>query len=759
MSLQASAIGDSLFKSSVVAATGLEAVPGIASLDSPTAQQTKAEIRSLAAEMAQLAQTALEPDDFFSGFLPRLCAAMGAKGAAIWRLNPAGAPSLLAEHSLPALLLQPPVAAGRHAVSADATPTPQTTAPQTTAPAAAAANREVFPSESHQQILQAVAAEGQPILVPPGSVSLTTERPVNPLADALIVIPLRPQENVEFLLEVVQRPTGGPAAQRGYLRFVAQMGDLVADYLRRYQLRSYTTEHQRLQRIEQWLTDIAAAPQAAGRQQLTTEAMLELFGADRVILCSGGRQGRVVAISGARQFDPRSEIILTAHRLLRQFWQSQPTRPAAESVESTASTTVYAFQATERREAPAAAPPTTAELQSTVDQLCHTIACRYGLLVPLDADQYWCAILAYSNDTPWLPLPTQLQQPHTKERRLVHALGGLLDAASRSRGWWGLGFGNRNWLSVRGPRTTQRQTIGLYVQRWLLRCAAVALLTVVALFPVSQQVSVTAILHPQSKQMYYAPATGIVSEVLVDEGATVAAGTPLVKLTCHELENRSENLQLELQKVQDQLDEKARLLNRGSALSPLERDLLEFELHEQRTTQEALTLQIAETSERLRELTVVARQAGKVSSWDLRNRLQHHPVRSGELLVSTFDPNDKWRLQLSVPDYRAGLVATAMERTPQGAVPVRFTLTSHPDQVLEAFAVDLAPQVSVHFNEATTAERVLYADAYIGDSNALPLKKDGAIARATIDCGKTPLCWLIFRDAYGAISSRVRMLW
>ncbi|MEZ6078456.1 MAG: hypothetical protein R3C56_23130 [Pirellulaceae bacterium] len=67
-------------------------------------QQTKSEIRSLAAEIAQLASAALDPGEFYHGFLPRLCAAMGAKAAAVWRM--AGSDSglqLVAGHSLPSV--------------------------------------------------------------------------------------------------------------------------------------------------------------------------------------------------------------------------------------------------------------------------------------------------------------------------------------------------------------------------------------------------------------------------------------------------------------------------------------------------------------------------------------------------------------------------------------------------------------------------------------------------------------------------------
>ncbi len=735
---------------------GGESIPGVASLDSPALQQTKSEIRSLAGELAQLAHTALEPADFYEGFLPRLCAAMGAKGAGVWRINSNGKPYLIAGHSLPTALL---AAASNSTSDTTSEPTSETSQARTSM----ASVSDEFdlhrpsvtrPSEPHQRILQCVVAEGQPILVPPGNVKLETERPTNPLSEALIIIPIRPQENVEFLLEVVQRPSGGPAAQRGYLRFVAQMGDLMADYLRRQQLREMSGERQRLERIEGWLTAIATAPATPQRQQLVSDATLELLNAERVFLLDG--RGRVVAISGTRNFDPRSEVVLAAQTVHSQYRQlhTRPSGPSSAGVEP------IWFQATDRRQKSA---DSTADEKSQrippsgIDRLCEASACRQGVWVPLGESNYWSALLTYSEES--VAPQREINDEGTPQFRLLRSIGAMLEGSSGGTGWLAYtGLQSlRDWLTGdRKQRSAKASSLQL-VQLWLLRAALVGLVLAIAFFPVSQPVSATAILQPHSKQMYYAPAAGIVAEVIVDEGDIVDSGTPLMRLTSHELETQAENLQIELKKTRGQLAEKTSRLHRGETLSALEKDQLEFDLRDLETELQSLELQRADTSDRLNELTIVARRTGTISTWDLRNRLLNHPVQAGQLLASTFDPDDKWRLELSIPDYRVGLVADALASAPQGAVQVSFSLASHPDQILEAFAVGMAPQVTVQ-NDAASA-RVVKTEAFIRDPNVLPLKKDGAIARATIDCGKVPLAWLVFRDAYWAVSSRVRMLW
>ncbi len=793
---------------------GLETPVGAASLESPTAQQTQSEIRSLAAEIAQLAHSQLEPDEFFGGFLPRLCSAMGAKGAGVWCIaeqasaNSPSALRLLAEHSLPASLLASPKQQLEGAKAHESHPDGSFHSLGSVA-------EGVIPSVAHQKILLCVAAEGQPILVPPASVQVEIERPHNPLSDALIVIPVRVQTDVEYLLEVVQRPSGGPATQRGYLRFVAQMADLMADYLRRQKLRVLTHRQERLHCIERWLTTICSASTMLERQQLASDALRDLVAADRVILLSPLRRGQVLAISGARSFDPRSEIVIASCRLLRhaqrsiQSLQSGSADSAPRNAQNGAQNDVselssgrghsqaslpcqaLCFNATNRRNDSAAPDPMqarlangdTGELQSAADEFCHATACRHVIALPLDPPGVHWALIAYAEEAtnPGIGRlhpsnnPLNQQGPRqgadeSTELRLISAIGGLLAGnqgvarglAGLLPNWLATAVGVRR-LSQPGLLSSQQDQRKARRERRMARIARVAiaaLLIAIACFPVTQQIAATAILQPVHKQMYYAPAAAVVSQVLIAEEAEVQVGTPLLQLTSHDLEAQVEGLQIELSKTHSDIAEKTRRLNRGEDLSDVQRDQLEFNLRELDTTLRALEIQRDAALQRVQELTLHARAHGMIATWDLQNRLLHHPVQAGELLVSSFDPAAAWRLQLAIPDYRAGLVSDALRAAENRALPVRFSLASHPDQVLEAFAVNMAPQVTVQGADMSArGTRVVRTEAVIRDADLLPLKKDGAVARASIDCGTVPLVWLVFRDALWAISSRVRMIW
>lgn len=482
MNATTSAIGGALGYETIVGPGGAsDSMPGVAALDSHGLQQTKSEIRNLATELAQLAQAALEPADFFGGFLPRLCAAMGAKGAGVWKLDHAASPVLIANHQLPTTLFLDPADSDKPVELNDIEQSPSAL------PSSLRSPRTIQqPSSAHLRILQCVAAEAQPILVPPGNVKLETERPTNPIGDALIVIPLRLEERVEFLLEVVQRPSGGPAAQRGYLRFVAQMGDLMADYLRRQQLREYAAGERRRESIEAWLTAIASATTVAHRQQLVADAIEELFSAERVILCNGLRRQSVVAISGTRALDPRSETVLAARAVHEQFMQL---KSSPDSNSHPLPHSLLRFHATDRRQTPHPQIPDGHEsgAQAEFDTLCETIACRHGVCVALDAGRQWSAIITYAAESS--AGSHDVWREPSSNGRLLAAFAGQLQVGQLGFTWFsqaGLSqfLPHGPWDRLVGRRTFRpaRSSKPTAIQSWLMRVALLSLAALVAFF-------------------------------------------------------------------------------------------------------------------------------------------------------------------------------------------------------------------------------------------------------------------------------------
>ncbi|MEZ6133905.1 MAG: efflux RND transporter periplasmic adaptor subunit [Pirellulaceae bacterium] len=667
----------------------------VSALESPLVQQTKSEIRSIAAEIARLAHSQILPLEFYHGFLSRLQSAMGATGGAVWGVS--STIELLCSHQLPAQLLLD----------------------------------ENAPSESHRQILQCVISEQQPILVPPARVKVDAARPTNPLDDALIIVPVRVQESIEILVEIVQRPTGGPAAQRGYLRFVAQMSDLLADYLRQHQLRKFAAEQSLVRQVEICLNSVASAENTAHRQRAAIEGLQSIFEAEHALLVSHGRRSTIVAIAGTGAFDPRSELILNAGTF------------AAECLAKTKDSHSNAYEIHDARDR-RVSPNEAANMSPVGERLCDQLGCRRLLFAPLGRHQKFSVLLSYAE---------AIQQPNTQlpsspemSERLALSLGCLLEQS--------VAHSPLNALQ----RQLQSHFTSRHPQAWLWRSVAAAMIILCALMPVPQKINAEATLHPTHSQNYYAPMPATVAQVWVHGGEELRPGQVLLTLESPALNSQIMRLRAELAKTKDSIAEINELLGKQLGLSRSASAGLELKLHNYENEAAALAdeLQLRELDQD--RLTVRARAAGRVSSWGLESRLLGRPVAADDLLISTYQPDSQWHFDVAIPENRLGLISKAIAN--QEYAQVSFQVTSFPDHILVGKLQDLnASSVSSIVAEQPDQSIPSVMARVEIETNSLPVRKDGIFAHAAIDCGHAPLIWVVFRDAVCHVSSRIRMLW
>jgi len=684
-----------------------EGAAGIASLDPPLIQQTKSEIRTLAGEIAKLAHTAFEPAEFYRGFLPRLVTAMGAEGAAVWQTceslrnrgeldandNAVQAQSLrlLAQHCLASELLDCDIKS---------------------------AENQIAPSESHRRILECVIAEGTPILVPPQTVSIDADRPANPLEHSIIVIPVRIEDEVEFVLEVVQRASGGPAAQRGYLRFVAQMADLMADYLRRQSLREHAARAARMQQFEFWLTSIAQAGNPSRQLRMAADGLAELLDSYQVFIVRSGRRPRVLSASGLETFDPRSETILAA-QLAERFLQLQ-------AASRDAYLDLHQWKIGDER-------------LTSVSKLYDLMASDRLVRLRVCEGSEVVALLALAENSS--PSSAEMQ-------RVASSLFGLVDLYAVQSDWV------PRWWPVRTSLRTPNRLKRSAWQLWTMRAALAGLATVIAFFPVPQQITTTAVLTPTKKNCYYAPSDATVKTINVAglENEPVRKGDLLLQLESVALNQSLSRIEAEqsanLHRKESLNFERSKAVPGSSDFRRFDSELAQIDLKIEANTVEQSVVKAEKT-----KLKIEALEDGEHTSWDIANRLQGRPVARGELLLTTCEPNTDWELQVSVPEHRVGLVSDALARSENGTVPMRFSLTSHPNVLMDGGLTWMADQAT---RNAAGSNVVLSKAVVVGE---LPLKKEGAIAHVTIDCGRVPAIWLVVRDAYWACMSRLKMIW
>ncbi|MDA7906637.1 hypothetical protein N9B43_07020, partial [Mariniblastus sp.] len=243
-------------------------------VDPGLVNQTKNQIRILVDEIHKLAQTNSTVDEFLEGFTPRVANALASVGAAIWLSDAESAPLRL-----------------KHYINV---PPELRRADQTAA-------------IQHQRLLQKTRDSQQAVLVPPAS-GASGENPTgNPTDHLLILQPLRIDKTTVGLIEIFQRPGAGLTTQRGYLKFVSQMGDIANEFLSNQKIRSYAAERAMWNRREQFIgiihqsldtQDVAYAIANEGRRFLDCDRVSVAIGRDR--------QCRVNAVSGLDTIERRA---------------------------------------------------------------------------------------------------------------------------------------------------------------------------------------------------------------------------------------------------------------------------------------------------------------------------------------------------------------------------------------------------------------------------------------------------------------------
>ncbi len=263
----------------------IRSAPKLLDLDAAAIAQTKVQIGALVSEIAEFAKTCESPTAFYPAMLSRLVTAMAGTGAGVWQRSEDGSWQLIQSMNLPESLildlddtrLQSMQTASEVSIDRLATIVENELDPKLNVKRLRieASHREQAssstdnsscsrkPSLEHLALLECVAREQQPILVPPGDIASNKERPTNPIQQCLIYSPIPIEtEKGRLWLQVVQPPSGGIATQRGYLRFVAQIADLTADFLKTYRLRCFANEERLYAATYQLLQDAAASGNA-----------------------------------------------------------------------------------------------------------------------------------------------------------------------------------------------------------------------------------------------------------------------------------------------------------------------------------------------------------------------------------------------------------------------------------------------------------------------------------------------------------------
>ena len=180
----------------------------------------------------------------------------------------------------------------------------------------------------------------------------------------------------------------------------------------------------------------------------------------------------------------------------------------------------------------------------------------------------------------------------------------------------------------------------------------------------------TANLEPSRLRDVFARADGTVSNLCVEHGQHVRAGDLLAvlrrpqldlefKQVLGELQTAQQKLvSLEAERLQDSRDSDEQRRRYGQATAQEE---------ELRETIRSLQAQYEVLKGKQSECEVRSPIEGEVLTWNVRQLLEDRPVSRGQILLTVGDLSGPWKVDLRIPDRRAGHVLAAQEAQPDCA--------------------------------------------------------------------------------------------
>lgn len=685
------------------------------SVNSETIEQTKQQIRGLVSEIAQLSKSDLEAAEYYPAFLQRIVQALAAVGGAIWVMKDGRNLDLAYQINLSDTLL----------------------------------DENDDGAKRHFNLLGHIAGSGEPKLIPPQSGS-AEEQIGNPTRFLLVLAPLKSDNLVEGVVEIFQRPDSQPVTQRGYLKFLIQMCELAAEWLKTRKLRNISDRHSLWAQADHFarlvhdnldLRDTAYTVVNEGRR---------IIGCDRVsVAIMHGGKCRVEAISGQDAIENRSNVANFMGKLATRvvatgesLWYDGSTADLPPQVEVALDEYIDESHTKSLAVLPLRRPKRQLQQRQTVtgeaDDESNLANEVIGALI----------VEQIESDLPRevLAARTDLVYEHSA-RALTNAIDH--NAIFLMPVWRSIG--KMRWLVQ--ARTLPKTIV----------VSAALLVGFLSLFLVKKEFNIQAdaVLQPVVKQDVFVPVDGDVVEVLVKDQAPVKAGDLLVRLRNTDLEVQFQDVVGQRQSKRERLFAVEYAQLNQKKLTEVERIRLSGEAKELR--QDLLTLdnQYELLKKKHEMLQIRSPIDGEVMmSWDVEKSLLRRPVTTGQVLMTVADPRGDWELELHMLEHRSGHVISARNdekwraRYPTAGEKVTYVLATDPKTPLEGKIREVKGITEVDQELGQIVK--MKVDIERQDVGT---PRPGASATANVDCGRRAVGYVWFHEAYEWMLLNVFFKW
>jgi multidrug efflux pump subunit AcrA (membrane-fusion protein) len=568
----------------------------------------------------------------------------------------------------------------------------------------------------HQQLLEHAREIGEMVVIPPGGEMIGARTVTNPTDLTLLIAPLKVDQDVVGLFEILQRPSTSAAAIQGNRRLLGLVCELAADHLRLQELRQLRDAELRTEQFEDLLARVHGSLDLRAVAYELVNSGRQFIGCDRVsVAIRKGKRFELIAISAIDTINRRSNAVRRLEELAARV--------------AAANETVWYDGEGEKALAPQILEP----LQRFADD-AHP---RIVGLVPL-------TVQLQSNSEALLPPLGVL---------IVEQFDSELDPLARARAARAATHGAAALanalqyeslptlpLARRRSRPLGRPDVRMATKLAVL--AAAILVAALFLLPADFNVHAEGELQPQQQQHLFAPMDGQVSSLHVQHGDDVSAKDVLLEL-------RSPDVELQRQRIQGEFD------TTQQRISAIESSLLQADdaddadishFNQLAAEQEELTQLLASQREQLallreqrEKLVIASPMDGQVLTWDLEQSLTDRPVQRGQLLLTVANLKGPWMAELSVPDDEIGHVLAAQsEAAPLSA---KFQLATNRGVDYEGEIIRVASRT-----ETSEDDRPVVRVTMDVDEKAIGDLRPGATIFADIHCGTRSLAYVLFHD-------------
>ncbi len=578
---------------------------------------------------------------------------------------------------------------------------------------------------SHGPLVEEVLAAGEPRVVTPAR-KQAPGLADNPTDCTLILCPFVPGARKQGVVEFFRRGQVPASEIHDYLRLLAALVELIADFDRHRELAEFHGHEEAWRKGERFALRVHESLDLNRTAYTIANEGRQLLGCDRVsVLMRRGATFRSLAISGVDLLERRAPLVRRLERL-------------ASSAAATGDPLWYSDGVADL--------PT--EVEGALHDYVDESHCRVLLVVPVAeprageghgaGDALGVIVIeqfqASANDA-------ELRSRATAMAR--HAAVALANARAHTQlplSSVGRSLEKSRWLVEESqlPRTV------------LALLAAAVIVAGLALIPADFDVEVRGELQPERRRDVFASDDGVVSELLADHGRATREGEPLVVLRKPQLDLELSRVVGELQTAEKKLAAvQAERLTNARAAPDARRNVHQLTADEEELKKllEGLREQRTILEHQRSELTVRSSLDGQALTWNLKELLEARPVQRGQALLTVADLEGPWELDLHVPDYRAGHILEARKQL-GNELDVSFALTSEPGTVYQGKIVEMALSTEMDEESIPTVPVTVAFDR-----NEVAGLRPGATVIARIHCGRRAIGYVWLHDLFEAVQS------